>query len=72
MRSFDQRFKPKAPEGIVAALTDAPVGTTATVRAVVFTKTSSKHWANDFRVGMSHAEVASVLAEAPHTLQPPA
>lgn len=61
MRSFDQRFKPRADEQTLATLRTAPNGTTVRLRSIIFTKIGRSSWANDFRAGMSDADVASVL-----------
>jgi hypothetical protein len=71
MRSFDQRFKEKAPAELIEQLTALPAGSTATIREVVFSKDSRYRWHNDFRVGMTNREVASVLAEGTHTITTP-
>jgi hypothetical protein len=68
MRSFDQRFKEQAPAELIERLTELPAGSTATIRSVVFRKDTRWRWHNDFRVGLTNREVASVLAEGTHTL----
>ena len=76
MRSFDQRFKPHVNATLLEHVTDAPAGSTATIRGIEFRKDTRWRWHNDFRSGMTNREVASVLqeglADSSYTLTHPA
>lgn len=68
MRTYDVRFKAKAPPHLIDQCAALPAGATATVRAIRFVKAGRNSWRNDFRTGMTDAQVASVLAEGEHTI----
>lgn len=71
MKAYNERFKERVDEGLLASLTALPAGSHASIREVVFTKDTRWRWHNGFRCGMTNREVCSVLQTGTHAITHP-